>query len=189
MFTSTLTIFFVVLSIAGFHVTARVNAQACKCDDKNVDGADAKVGSGAAGGVGKIGANGQPGCPGCRGGNGGKGDGSGAGGAGGVGGNGGAGVGNKKGKQNLNKFSLYIALNLIKNCRLQSSKAQSPLLYPSNFMIDCLFYSLCGEFTDSFWFPLIYCLNLIFIQFFCMSYFKHLVSFRNQLVLYINRWC
>ncbi len=97
MFTSKLTIFFVVLSITGFYVTA----QDCKCDDSNVDGADAAVGSGAAGGVGKVGANGLPGCPGCRGGNGGKGDGAGAGGAGGVGGNGGAGVGTK-GKQNLN---------------------------------------------------------------------------------------
>lgn len=88
MFTSKLTIYLLVLSIAGFCVTA----QECFCSN-DVDGKDADLNSGAAGGVGIVGANGLPGCAGCRGGNGGKGDGSGAGGVGGIGGNGGIGSG------------------------------------------------------------------------------------------------
>lgn len=87
MFTLKLTTYLLVLSVAGFYVTAD---DACFCDDKLVDGKDADAGSGAAGGLGGVGANGKPGCPGCRGGHGGAGDGSAAGGVGGLGGNGGA---------------------------------------------------------------------------------------------------
>lgn len=50
MFTSKLTTYFLVLSIAVIYV----KAQNCACDD-NVDGADAAVGSNAAGGAGVIG--------------------------------------------------------------------------------------------------------------------------------------
>lgn len=90
MFTLKLTTFLLVLSVAGFYVTA----DECACP-KKVDGDDAEPNSGLAGKDGQIGDNGQPGCPGCRGGNGGKGDGSGAGGVGAVGGNGGQGVDDK----------------------------------------------------------------------------------------------
>lgn len=99
MFTKKLTTYLLVLSVAGFYVTA----QDCKCSD-DVDGKDADPNSDAAGGVGIAGANGLPGCPGCRGGNGGMGAGNGAGGAGGAGGIGGIGT-DTKGKQ-INEMSL-----------------------------------------------------------------------------------
>lgn len=100
MFTSKLTTYLLVFSIAGVYVTAQDEALDCDVCADNA-GLDAAIGSNAAGGAGIVGMNGAPGCPGCPGGNGGNGDGSGAGGAGAVGGNGGAGTGTK-GKQKCN---------------------------------------------------------------------------------------
>lgn len=57
MFISKFTTYLLVLSIAGFCVTANDD---CECSD-TVDGKDAAEGSGAAGGVGAVGANGSPG--------------------------------------------------------------------------------------------------------------------------------
>lgn len=62
MFTSKLTTYFLVLSIAGFCVLAA--DEECICDDSLVDGKDAAKGSAAAGGVGGVGNAGAPGCPG-----------------------------------------------------------------------------------------------------------------------------
>ncbi len=62
MFTSKLTTYLLVLSIAGFYVSAADDE--CACDNSLVDGKDAAPGSAAAGGVGGVGKAGAPGCPG-----------------------------------------------------------------------------------------------------------------------------
>lgn len=61
MFTSKLTTCLLVLSVAGFYVSAD---DQCVCDNKLVDGKDAQKGSDAAGGIGGVGNAGAPGCPG-----------------------------------------------------------------------------------------------------------------------------
>lgn len=134
MFTTKLTTYLLVLSIAGFCVTADQVQDECFCDTKLVDGQDAAPGSNAAGGVGGIGANGKPGCPGCPGGRGGAGDGSAAGGVGGLGGNGGAATDTKRKRNNITISKTYCYSIVSVRCYVSVRNKKKKFVENSSFI-------------------------------------------------------